>query len=350
MREKIRLTSSEVVQKINKKSMNNKSNSSNTKKTILLTGAGSPEVLFIIKSLAKTYRIIAVDMDKYSPGLYFAHSGYIVPSCTDKNYLNEISAIVKKEKVDIIIPTIDEEILPFRKYFTSGTWPKILSPTENFSSLCLDKRKLMAALEKANIPCPKTYLASHPENFPEDLFPCIIKPATSRGSRGFQCLENKKDFENYFQGSNYAKEEVIVQEKVVGTEFTISVVVSSKGKVLTVVPKEVILKKGITRIAVTRYNKKIEEVCKKIQKSFHADGPFNVQLMLEKKTGLPKIFEINPRFSTTTVLTMASGVNEVDLLIRDLLGKKIENQQFKRNLVMLRCEEQYFFPENKIKK
>ena len=319
------------------------------KKTILLTGAGGAGTIFIIKELKKKYRIIAVDMNKYAVGLYLADKGYILPSCTDRRYLKKLDQIVKKEKVDVIIPLIDEELLAITRYYKNKNNPKVLLPKENFIKLCLNKWKLMNALTKAKIPCPKTYLLKSFNQFPKNLFPGIIKPIRSRGSRGFRYLSNQNDLEKYLQNNNYKKEDLLIQEAVEGTEFTISVVVSKQGEVLSVVSKEVIFKKGITKIAVTRYNQKISEICQKIQQKFGANGPFNVQLIMDKKTNLPKIFEINPRFSTTVALTMRAGVNEVALLIERLFNKKVPKPKFKKNLVMIRYEEQYYLPESQIK-
>ena len=318
------------------------------KRTILLTAAGGSGTIYIIKSLIKKYRIIAVDMNKYSSGLYLADRGYLLPPCISRDYLEKLDQIIKKEKVDVLIPLIDEELLPISRYYKDREIPKILLPREIFIKLCLNKWELMNALSKANIPCPKTYLLKSFKQIPQNLLPCIIKPIKSRGSRGFQYLKNKEDFKKYFEDNSFKKNDLIIQELIEGTEFTISVVVSNKGEILSVVPKEVILKKGITKIAVTRRNQKIDEVCRKIQQNFQADGPFNVQLIMDKKTNLPKVFEINPRFSTTVALTMAAGVNEVDLLIENLLNKKTSKPRFKENLVMTRYEDQIYFNEDNI--
>lgn len=319
------------------------------KKTILLTGAGGSGTIFIIKSLIRKYRIIAVDMNKYAVGLYLADKSYILPPCTDRRYLKKLDQVVKKERVDVIIPLIDEELLRIKRCYKNKKSPKILLPKENFIKLCLNKWNLMNTLAGKKIPCPKTFLLSSFKQLPSALFPCIIKPIKSRGSRGFQYLNNRNDFKKYLQNNPYKKKDLIIQEAVRGNEFTISVVVSKKDKILSVVPKKIILKEGITKIAVTRQNQTITDICQKVQRELKAEGPFNVQLILEAKTNLPKIFEINPRFSTTVALTMAAGVNEVEILIEDLFDKKVPVRKFIKNLVMTRYEEQYYLPENKIK-
>lgn len=36
--------------------------------------------------------------------------------------------------------------------------------------------------------------------------------------------------------------------------------------------------------------------------------------------GVPRVFEINPRFSGTSILTAAAGIDEIDMLLGQALG------------------------------
>jgi carbamoyl-phosphate synthase large subunit len=129
-----------------------------------------------------------------------------------------------------------------------------------------------------------------------------------------------------------------VQTYIDGLEFTVSVTVWRDGVVRAVVPKEIICKKGITRLAVTRRNSRIDDVCRAVQNSLYADGPFNVQLRVDKTTGIPLIFEINPRYSTTVSLTIAAGVDEIGSLISYATGKTetMSFGEWREGVVLLR--------------
>ena len=175
--------------------------------------------------------------------------------------------------------------------------------------------------------------------------PFIIKPRFSRGSRGFRVIRKENDIEKYFNEEKFSKEELMVQQYIEGKEYTVSVVVSKEGKLLCVVPKEIILKKGITQIGATRKSEIIEELCIRINEKFNPRGPFNVQLIIDEKN-IPYIIEVNPRFSTTVALTIESGVDEISCLILDRLGKQFKIQEnFKENLIMSRYSEQLFIEE-----
>ena len=314
------------------------------KVTILLTGAGGAGVISIIKSFKGKYRTIVTDTNPYAPGLYLADEGYIVPTSTEPNYLKEIEKIIKKEKVKVIVPLIDEELILISNYIKKNPHLMALLPRKKFIELCLDKWILSQKLSQKKIPFAKTYLLSNLASLSEVIFPCIIKPRTSRGSRGFSVINNEQDLNSYLSMSSYKIDELIIQELLKGKEFTVSVIVSKTGRVLSVVPKEVIIKKGVTQVAITRNSNAITNVAKIIQSTFNANGPFNMQLILSNDNK-PMLFEINPRFSTTVSLTIEAGINEVEILIRDCLNLPFVINEFKKNLVMTRFYEQYYIDE-----
>jgi carbamoyl-phosphate synthase large subunit len=139
-------------------------------------------------------------------------------------------------------------------------------------------------------------------------------------------------------------DEFIVQERLEGREFTTSAVVALGGPTLAVVPKEAVVKKGITQVGVTRAIPAIDTLVRDIQDRMRADGPFNVQLMLGE-TGKPKVFEINPRYSTTVALTLGAGLDEVDVVLRHARGESVGPLSWRPDLMMVRYTTQVFVPE-----
>jgi len=284
---------------------------------VLLTGAGGVAVPGLIESLhARGYFIVATDIDPYAAGLYLADKGYVIPRADAREFLPAIRGVCRKEHVDVIVPLVDEELIQVLDLEAEGT--TVLLPRKEFVTTCLDKYRLMERLKGHGIRVPGTTLLPDHEIHPS--YPAIIKPRRGRGSRDVCRLEDRDDLLRYLSSHPSLPDQLIVQEFIEGVEFTVSVVVWRDGEVQAVVPKEILSKKGVTRMAVTRRNARIEETCHRIQHSLRADGPFNVQLMLDGHTGEPFIFEINPRFSTTISLTMAAGIDELHGLISQALG------------------------------
>lgn len=303
--------------------------------TVLITGAGGASVPSLIELLRKKkYRVIGVDMDPSAIGLYVADKGYVIPGGMSPDFLPVIRNICRKESVRAVVPLVDEELISSIELERDEI--AVLLPRSEFIATCLDKFVLMKQLKSVGIEVPETRLAT--EGFRGIHYPAIVKPRRGRGSRGIGIVDSEESLNSFLKASPYATNELFIQKYIEGVEYTVSVVVWRDGEVQAVVPKEIISKRGITRIAVTRRNQKIESLCIRIQEQLKADGPFNVQLRLDASSGEPFIFEINPRFSTSISLTIASGIDELGgLLSQALHGRNSEKfGNWRPDIVMMR--------------
>jgi len=286
--------------------------------TVLLTGAGGAAVPTLIERLrGGGRRVVAVDADPNAAGLQFADKGYRVPFARDPQFVPTMLRICRLERVDAIVPLVDEELLPVASLALELNIPSI-GPRPAFTALCLDKYALMQSFLAQGLPLPATRLLG--AGIAGMSFPLILKPRVGRGSRGVKVVRNIAEYTQYVAASRPDPDGTLVQSYVEGLEFTVSVVVWRDGSVRAVVPKEVIDKRGVTRVAITRRNAAIDTLAREIQAKLHADGPFNVQLRLHGETNTPLTFEINPRFSTTITLTQAAGVDELGALVDVALG------------------------------
>lgn len=304
---------------------------------ILLTGSGGPAVPGMIDILRKNFKctIIAVDMNAHSSGFYLADVGIVVPPGNDVNFLPSITKICKEYKVDVLVSVVDEELVSCLELEKLGV--KVIQPEKAFVELCLDKYLLMKRMNECDLHPPQTQLASD-YDIMNVSFPLVFKPRVGRGSRGVKIVDSRKELDNSIREHSDHLSEFIIQQFIDGTEFTVSVVVGRDGEVQAVIPKEIISKVGITKMARTLKNEKIDTLCRDIQNKLHANGPFNVQLRLDSKTGIPFVFEINPRFSTSTTLTVASGIDELSGLINQALYGRSAYVfgEWKDNVLMIR--------------
>ncbi|WP_159942713.1 MULTISPECIES: ATP-grasp domain-containing protein [unclassified Nocardiopsis] len=287
----------------------------------MVTTAGSaPTPGTILNLREQGFRVVATDVDPTAPGLYLADRGHLVPPGDSEAFLPRMRALCAEEGAAAVIPLVDEELVRVGELAKDGV--AVLLPRLDFVSTCLDKYVLMRELEDAGIGVPRTWLASE---WPSDAADSasgglIVKPRSGRGSRGVVVIDSVRDMARVVSEGGYAADELIVQERVPGPEYTVSVVVWRDGEVQAVVPKEVILKQGVTKYAVTRRHPEVDRVCRAVQTALRADGPFNVQLCLDDR-GRPRVFEINPRFSSTASLTAAAGVDEITGLLRQAVAE-----------------------------
>ncbi len=310
--------------------------------TVLVTGAGGAAVPGLIRGLqAQGYRVVAVDTNPQAAGLYLADVGRVIPEGRSDDFLPALRQICRREQVDVVMPLVDEELVKATELGTDVLG--VILPHRQFVELCLDKGQLMTALGAIGVPVPETQTAS--ADWRGIQYPVIAKPRTGRGSRGVALLHEAVALQDHLNAVGVAPDQMLLQSFIDGPEYTVSVVAWRDGSTQAVVPKLILKKQGITQLAVTERVPAIDAVCRTIQARLRADGPFNVQLRIDR-AGRPVVFEINPRFSTTVSLTVAAGVDEPGMLVRQALGgPPVENDQWTAGLVLVRQTTDVFLDE-----
>lgn len=311
---------------------------------LLFTGAGGAGTIEVLRALrAKDrYTLIGCDATPTSVGFTLVDRAYVIPFGASPDFEPALRRVLERERPDFVIPLVDEEI-PIVHRVIAADYPaaRVVAPVPEFCDDTLDKWRMFERMQAAGLPVAKTWLASAAEGA---TYPAIVKPRTGRGSRGLAFLDGPADLRAYLAAASQPADRFLVQERLVGRELTTSVVVTLDGRCLAVVPKEAADKRGITQVGITRHLPVVEELGRAIQEKMRADGPFNVQLVL-CEDGVPRVFEINPRYSTTVALTLAAGIDEVEVVIRAALGETIEPLTFEPDLMMLRYNAQVYVKE-----
>ncbi len=287
-------------------------------KKILISGLGGSLFPYLHNKLKSDYELFYVDLDPELANIYKDFNFFPAPAVIHELYEFFIENLIKKFNIDIYIPLIDEEIKKAHKVKKLFPDLMLIVPSNKFSELCLNKEKLMQKLSVLHISQITTKLGNQLTD--KEDFPVFVKPIYGRGSRGIRILNSFEEFQAYLLLDGYKSDQVIIQEYIKGTEYTVGVVTNNMNQVLSISSKKVISKKGITIQAVTQNNKLIEDVVLKINQKLKPCGPYNVQLFIDKNNNI-RIFEINPRFSTTSIMSYEGGVNEIKLY-ENMYGKK----------------------------
>ena len=317
--------------------------------TIVVTGAGGACGLSAIRSLTTqtAHRVIGVDMEPTAAGIRFADDGTSVPPATDESWPAAMAAVVDEFDADVIVPTVDEElaVLPSLSAALAGEVP-IVAPRQDVIELAMDKYRTTERLSAAGHPVPETWLATEAESIASEAFPLVVKPRQGRGSRGVERVADREALATYLSETPHSPDELLCQKWVTGTEYTTSVVGTATNRLLGVVPKEAIEKDGSTVLGATRRAPSVAATCRELFETLAPAGPLNVQQIVGDD-GVPRVIEINPRFSSTSCLTVAAGVDEFDLLIRDALGERVSPPDgFKPDRYIVRYEGHFFADGN----
>lgn len=292
-------------------------------------------------------RVITTDINPLSPALYFGHKHHIVPLTTDRYYIPIIESICDVEGVDLVVPTIDDELPTFgrvRERFTEAGILVAVS-SEQTSIICNDKYETYLFCEKHGIRTPTTRLSPDVE-FSAIRYPVYVKPRFGRGSVNVFAVRSETQLRSFL---DYVPD-AIVQDQLPGTEFTVDVLSNFQGHVLSIVPRErLVIRAGVSDKGITRKPPEVIAFAREVAEKLHIIGPANIQCKWDGRN--VSLIEVNPRFSGGIPLTIAAGADFVTWLVQLAAGIEVKPQigNFQDGLAMMSFEESIFATESELK-
>lgn len=285
---------------------------------VLVTGAGAVLGQGIIKSLRMSshpYEIIGVDPDPRAVGLYWADQAYLIPLASDPRYGEAVEAVLREVRPSVVLIGTDVELMYFAEHKdeieTRFGARVIVSPPEAIR-IANDKWLTYQFLLNKGFPYPESALPSDVDQLIERCgFPLIVKPRIGARSVGVHKVFNQQQLNQALA----AVEAPIIQECVSTPEheYTSGVtIVDNQVKAVVTMRRD--LKDGNTHRAYVVVSDPFEHLLAAMAKQLGGEGVINFQFRVD--AGVPKVFEINARFSGTTPFRAYAGFNEVDHLIR----------------------------------
>lgn len=289
---------------------------------VLVTGAGGGVGQGIIKALRLIpdldITIISADMSSLASGLYSGDVSRIVPAASSSDYLEKLGTLFEEENVDYYFAGTDVELLFCAKnrheIFERFGVKTVVSPLYAIN-IADDKYKTYQFLKQNDFYYPKTFRADDVDlNSLE--YPVIVKPAVGCRSIGVGIANNPSAVK-----ARIEKESNLVIQELIGTdktEYTCTVVVKD-GLASEVLALRRDLRAGDTFRAYPVNHPAITTYVKEVAIALGVEGPCNFQLRLDEKN-IPKIFEINCRFSGTTPFCAQLGFNPVEYYLKKDIG------------------------------
>lgn len=282
--------------------------------TILVTGCGgdiSQSIGKILRDHPLTRRVIGCDIQNDHAGQFIFHECFLVEKASSPDYFKSLSDLVSQQKVDIVILTTEAELHYFLIHGVSIENCTFVMPNNLAIEIGQDKLTTAKFLEENGFPFPKTKLI---EDSNPPFLPCIIKPRRGSGSKALHIVHDK---ETYSLLSKLLKD-VICQEYLdaANDEFTCAVFRSKSGVIRILIFRRK-LSGGYSSFGVVEKDQVIENLLLRLASRLDLRGSINVQLRLSK--GVPTIFEINSRFSSTVLFRHLLGFEDLIWAIEDKL-------------------------------
>jgi len=322
-------------------------------KNILLTAAGSPVFIPTCKSLRsnpnlKDLIIHTCDMNSNAIGLKIADKFFIVPPGNSEEYIDVVHSYCKENKIDLIIPAADEELLVLSenanlfldincKILVSS--PDSLKRVQNKSKLyfeCSNSFVLPSLVPNHFVCNDLNSFKSSFKKIRSKHDKVCVKPASGHGSRGFRIIEDlptKSDFFTKKPNSRSATfdfmcnilgqdenkiPDLLVMEYLPGEEYSVDIFCRDN-KFYCITRRRDEIKEGICSAGAAIEKLDLIEISKFIYKQFDLKYSVNIQFKYDSN-GHPKILEINPRLAGTMELSRGAGVDFVRLAVDEAFG------------------------------
>ncbi len=154
-------------------------------------------------------------------------------------------SLLRLTKETIVVPILHGSFGEggvLQKILEDASIPYLFSNSST-SSVAMDKKRTQEILSESGLTVPKTEVVVSSDQEMEMTFPVFVKPNSEGSSIDLYKVENKEELHNILTMMLVKYNEVLVQEFVVGREFTCGVI-EKKGELITLLPTEIILTKG----------------------------------------------------------------------------------------------------------
>jgi carbamoyl-phosphate synthase large subunit len=313
--------------------------------SVLLTCAGrrgSLLKLFQAAAHGRGSSLLAADFSPLAPTLYLADKGFGLPRVLSADYIPHLLALVQQERVNLIVPTIDTELLVLSRnieLFAANACVALVS-SPRLIEVTTDKWLTALACGKAGIRVPRSWLPCEVDShqLPERLF---LKPRDGSASQHIYAASRERLAETLLLVPN-----AIIQEHLEGFEITIDALLDLQGHPIHYVPRRRIRTLGGESIeGVT-----IEDVelrpwiltVLEFVSRLGGRGPITLQAFLTQDG--PVLTEINARFGGGFPLTHAAGGHYPEWILRNLHGEALRPcfGEYKAGLYMTRYSVEHF--------
>lgn len=307
---------------------------------ILAAGTRNKIVQYFKKTLGNHGKVIATDASKYGPAIYDADKYYLVPAITDRNYIDTILDICKKEEIKGVLSLIDPELALLakneEKFSAIGT--TVVGSSYELCEKSYDKLKMYEWMICHGFNCARSWREKR--TFYNDIntfgikYPVIVKPSTGSASIDVSKCYDKETLENLISHT----EGLMIQELLDGEEIGADVYVDMiSGKVVSIFTKKKLrMRAGETDKAVSFRNQELFQLISDFVEEAGFRGPIDIDIFSVK--GRYYFNEVNPRFGGGYPHAYECGCNFMEMIVNNLMGVKNKPSigDYQENVYMLK--------------
>jgi carbamoyl-phosphate synthase large subunit len=320
---------------------------------ILVTGVGAIIGYGVINNLRQSKfkcNIIGIDIFSDAVGQKWCDKFIQGIRADSKDYITFLNKIIVHEKIDLVIPAIEQDLEAMINNFSLlEKSAKYSLNNKNLFNVFHDKKKTYDFLFNTIDLIPNLYYC---KNFYENAktklgLPFVLKQDISYASKGVALIHNIKDFEYY----SYKFGEKCMAQKyleIIKNEYTCSIFGTGDGSFVNPICLERELSaEGATSKAINiEINDELLQVLTLLSKKCLFEGPTNIQFIKFNSKYL--LLEINARISSSTSIRTLFGINEAEMCIEYYLSNKIPEVRKQKYSKVVRYIKDLYIDSNNI--
>lgn len=276
-------------------------------KKILVTGANGDIAMAIgrvLKLSMPSCEIYGADLGEKWPGNIVFSEMFVLPRADSIEYIASLVNLFEVEAFDLIIPATEPELQVLVEKIESIDHLPLLMNQPELLDIGLDKQLTNNWLGSLGITVPATYSLS---DIDQSYLPVFVKPRTGSGSRGLSSVYKPQHLQLLQQAedaSEYVAQELLEPNE---GEYTCAIF-KALGESRVLVMRRWLVG-GMTGKMVIASTPEIDSVLAKIVSGLPEVAAINVQLRMVN--GTARIFEINPRLSSTVMMRHKIGFSDL---------------------------------------
>jgi len=293
--------------------------------SVLIPDGESEFAVFVAHCLAKypNVRLHVLSGERWAPirfSRYCHDYTFRQTESDDESRLGAVAEIVKKHRIDVLLPT-ETEWIAFavaNRAALSEFVAVAPLPDQRTFEIANNKGLLAQFLEDNQIPGPSTALVSYDDLFEKKLQdmepPFLLKPAVAWGGEGIRKFGDRADLRRYLEQQNpeETKNRFIVQSMLPGYVVGVNVL-SRDGKMLAKTMQRAIIP-NTQKYAAAGAIRLIKEdeffvIADKLVTALKWSGFANVDTLCDSRNGQLNILEINARFWGSLRGSLVGGVS-----------------------------------------
>lgn len=286
-------------------------------------------------------RLVCYGTDRtwLAPAMHHVDRAELSPPIDSPKYIDFLLALARRERIHLVVPLIDSDLMALSlarsRFAAIGCTLLISAP--RVVAICRDKMLSHLHLRGAKIDTPDTWTLEAALARRGLKYPVYLKPRAGSATRGHFLAADRAALRELAR----LVPDPIVQEHLVGEEYTLDAYAAFDGRCRCIVPRlRIEVRSGEVSKGLVVKDRAVMAVGRRVVESLgDCVGVITIQC-IRTVSGRIRVIEINPRFGGGVPLAIHAGADFPRWILESLTGRtpRISADRFTDGLLLLRYD------------